>query len=170
MQRDPERRIVVGRVAGVYGVQGWVKLRSYTDPMEGLLAFETVQLGRADAWRPARIAEGRPHGRGLIGRFDGCEDRDAAALLVGSEIAVARSQLAPVGPDEVYWADLVGLVVENEAGETLGRVERLIETGAHDVLVVQGERERLIPFVRGEIVTDIDLERGRLRVAWEADY
>jgi 16S rRNA processing protein RimM len=170
MVTDPERRIVVGRIAGVYGVRGWVKLRSFTEPPEGLLAFGSVQLGAADEWRPGRLVEGKPHGRGLIGRFDGCEDRDGAALLVGSEIAVARSQLAPVGPDEVYWADLIGLVVENEAGETLGRVERLIETGAHDVLVVRGERERLIPFVRGEIVKNIDLQDGRLLVAWEADY
>jgi len=163
-------RVIVGRVAGVYGVRGWHKLRSFTDPPEGLLDFQPVEIDRDGHWQQIRIAESRRHGRGLVGRFDGCEDRDAAARLVGCEIAVGRSQLPPLGPDEVYWVDLAGLLVENEAGETLGRVERLIETGAHDVLVVQGDRERLIPYVRGEIVREIDLEHGRMLVSWEADY
>lgn len=166
----PGERVIVGRVAGLYGVRGWLKLRSFTDPPEGLLDFQPVEIGRDGHWRQIRIAESRPHGRGLVGRFDGCEDRDAAARLVGSEISVARSQLRPLEPDEVYWVDLVGLLVENEAGETLGRIERLIETGANDVLVVQGDRERLIPYVRGEIVRDIDLEHGRMLVSWDADY
>lgn len=171
MSTDADQRVVIGRVAGVYGVRGWVKLRSFTEPREGLLEFRSVELGEAGRWRPATLAEARPHGRGLIGRFEHCDDRDAAAGLVGSEIAVSRGQLPALAPGEVYWVDLIGLTVENETGETLGRVERLMETGAHDVLVVQSEnRERLIPYVRGEIVKDIDLARGRMLVAWEADY
>ena len=170
MTTDPDRLVGIGRVAGVFGVRGWVKLRSYTVPPDGLLDFRSVRIGSEGRWRSATLAESRLHGRGMVGRFEGCEDRDAAAKLVGCEIAVARSQLPPTGPEEVYWVDLVGLAVENEAGETLGRIERLIETGAHDVLVVQGDRERLIPYVRGAVVKDVDLARGRVLVSWEADY
>ena len=165
-----DRRIVIGRVSGLSGVRGWVKLFSYTDPRANLLDFCDVELGHEGRWRPARLAEGRPHGKTLIGRFEGTEDRDQAAGLVGLEIAVRREQLPPAEQGDVYWADLVGLEVTNLRGESLGNVDHLIETGAHDVLVVTGDRERLIPFARPQVVIEIDQEHGRILVDWEKDY
>lgn len=167
---ENDRRIVIGEVAGLYGVRGWVKLHSFTEPRANLLGFETVELGRRGEWRPGRLVEGRPHGKGLIGRFDGIEDRDQAAALMGDEIAVMRSQLPETDDETVYWVDLIGLEVVNLAGEILGTVERLIETGGNDVLVVDGDRERLIPYLKGTVVRDIDRSVGRLLVDWDKDY
>jgi 16S rRNA processing protein RimM len=167
---ERDTRIIVGEVVGVFGVRGWVKLHSFTDPRTNIFEFDEIELGRDGAWWPARLVEGRCHGKGLIGRFDGIDDRDHAAGLMGNEIAVWRSQLPPTAGDDVYWIDLIGLEVVNAADETLGTVERLIETGANDVLVVSGETERLIPFVRGEVVREIDRSRKRIVVDWEKDY
>lgn len=170
MPADKERRVIVGRVVGLFGVRGWVKLHSFTVPRTNLLGFADVEIGQEGEWRPARIEEGREQGKGLIGRFDGVEDRDEAARLMGCDISVRRSQLPDTDEEEFYWIDLIGLDVINEAGEKLGTVERLIETGANDVLVLGGERERLIPYVKGSVVKKVDRSAGRIVVDWEKDY
>jgi 16S rRNA processing protein RimM len=165
-----DRRIVIGRISGLFGVRGWVKLFSYTDPMTNLLEFSELQLGSGGKWRPAVLAEGRSQGKTLVGRFEGVTDRDQAAGLVGADIAIRRDQLPEPKADEVYWTDLIGLAVVNVHGEALGTVDRLLETGANDVLVLRGDRERLVPFVRGAVVKDIDQEAGRITVDWDRDY
>lgn len=170
MSKSQERRIRVGRISGLFGVKGWVKLYSYTEPRQALLEYDPLMLGENEDLRPARLAEARVHGKGLIACFEGIEDRDQAAALVGMELSVLRSQLPEMDPGEVYWVDLIGLAVVNVKGEMLGTVERMLETGANDVIVVTGERERLIPFVREQVVKQIDLAAGRIVVDWERDY
>ena len=135
-----------------------------------MLGYANLELGHGESWRKASLVEGRKQGKKLVGRFEGSHDREAAAALVGVEIAVRRSELPEPDEAEFYWVDLIGLGVTNTDGESLGSVDRLIETGAHDVLVVSGDRERLIPFVTGEIVKDVDLDAGRILVDWSAEY
>lgn len=169
MPSRADRRIVIGRVSGLSGLRGWVKLFSYTDPRSNLLNYREVELGQEGEWRQARLIEGRPQGKTLIGRFEGVEDRDQAAELLDQEIAVRRGQL-PEESGGVYWTDLIGLEVINVRDESLGTVDHLIETGANDVMVLSGERERLIPFVRNTVVKEIDQDRGYILVDWEKDY
>lgn len=164
------RRVVLGKVSGLFGVRGWVKLWSFTDPVQNLLDYPDLELGRAGQWRSARLVEGKTHGDGLVGRFEGCDDRDAAAALVGLELAVARERLPALAPGEYYWADLVGLEVITRAGEFLGRVEQMMATGANDVMVVAGERERLVPFIPGRFVDEVDLAGGRIVVDWDPAF
>lgn len=161
-------RVVLGRIAGVFGVKGWVKVMSETEPREAILDYRPWLIGPDAVSR--RVAEGKRHGKGLIVRLEGCEDRDRAAELVGKEIAVTRGQLPPPQPDEFYWIDLEGLAVHTIEGVGLGRVERLFSTGVNDVLVVQGERERLLPFAWGDVVKDVDFELGRILVDWDPDF
>lgn len=162
--------VVLGQIAGLFGVRGWVKLRSFTDPRSGILDYHPLHLAGTDGWRPLTLEQGQPHGQGLLAKFIGIDDRDAAAALVGRELAIRRGQLPPTLPGEYYWTDLEGLRVITPDGVELGRVERLFETGANDVLVVTGERERLIPFVRDRVVKQIDLARGVLQVDWDPDF
>jgi len=103
-------------------------------------------------------------------RLAGCADRDQAQLLIGCEIGIRRDQLPTLQPGEYFWNDLIGLQVLNLEGEDFGQVDHLLETGANDVLVVKGERERLIPFVMKQVIVEIDLEQGRIRVDWDKDY
>jgi len=160
---DTERRVVLGTIAGVYGVKGWIRVRSATEPRERM-------LGRRGDWRERALEEGRGHGGGVIAKLAGVDDRDAAAALVGAEIAVPRSRLPAGAPDEYYWVDLVGLEVVTEQGVALGRIEGLLATGANDVLVVRNGRERLIPFLRDSVIRSVDVEKGVLRVDWDPDF
>lgn len=164
--------VILGRISGVYGVRGWVRIFSYTDPREALLDYGPWRVrvaGHAGDWRTVTVAEGRRHGKSVIARLEGYADRDRAAELVGAEIAVAAEALPAPGEGRYYWRDLEGLAVLHRDGTALGRVDYVMETGAHDVLVVAGERERLVPFVPGEVVLDVDLAAGVIRVDWEWD-
>ncbi|MGQ9685192.1 MAG: ribosome maturation factor RimM [Thiobacillaceae bacterium] len=161
--------VVMGRIAAPYGVKGWVKVQPYTEYLDSLLDYPVWRLGSSGAWRSYRVLDGRPHGRFLLAELEGVGDRDVAERLRGMDVAVARDELPEPGEDEYYWDDLIGLEVVNVSGLSLGRVEGLLETGAHDVLRVVGERERLIPFT-APIVLEVDPSARRIRVDWEAEY
>jgi 16S rRNA processing protein RimM len=161
--------VVMGRIAGAFGVKGWVKVQPFTGSVDSLLGYPVWWLGRAGAWSERKLCEGTAHGRVLIAHLAGCEDRESAAVLKGAEVAVPREQLPRSAQGEYYWADLIGLEVANREGVPLGRVVRLIETGANQVLVLGGDRERLIPFIE-PVVMAVDLASGRLTVDWEADF
>jgi 16S rRNA processing protein RimM len=154
----------------VYGVRGWVRVFSYTQPRDNIVHYRPWYLNRAGEWQEHELAEGRQHGKGVVARLAGCEDRDEASQLIGAEIGVRRKQLPAAQPGEYYWSDLQGLKVVTLQGELLGSVGHLLETGANDVLVVKGERESLIPFVLGQVVDEVDLERGEIRVDWDKGF
>ncbi|MDE2195804.1 MAG: ribosome maturation factor RimM [Gammaproteobacteria bacterium] len=170
MSEKAARRIILGKVVGLFGIKGWVKLLSWTEPREQIIEYRPWQLLLEGEWRERAVAEGRAHGKSVIVRFEGVTDRDQAAVLLGAEIAVRRDQLAATRPGEYYWADLVGLEVRLADGRVLGRVADLMETGANDVLVVEGERQRLIPFIRGQVIKDVDLDAGLIRVDWDPEF
>ncbi len=152
-------------------MRGWVRVYSYTQPRENIVRYRPWLLRReGGAWREAEVIDGRAHGKGVVARLAECGDRDQAQLLMGCEIGIRREQLPALAPDEFYWNDLIGLRVINTGGEDLGTVEQMLETGANDVLVVRGERERLIPFVMKQVVVEVDLEQGLIRVDWDRDF
>lgn len=169
MSEPQDKPIVMGEIAGVYGVRGWVRVRSYTEPKDNLLRYRSWALGGDPEPRSVTLKEGRPHGPGLIARLEGIENRDAAARLLGRKIMVPRAAL-PEAPGEFYWADLEGMQVVTTDGKKLGVVDHLLETGANDVLVVRGERERLIPFVRPDVVAAVDRQKGQLIVDWDPEF
>lgn len=168
------RRVTLGRVAGVYGVQGWVKVYSYTDPPENILKYRRWWLSHGDGYQ-AELIDGRQQGRGVVAQLSDAQgqaivDRDQAAALIGAEIQVEREALPKLRKDQFYWIDLLGLKVENTEGQLLGTVDDVTSNGAQDVLVVQGETQRLIPFVRPQIVKDVDLAQQRIVCDWQADW
>jgi 16S rRNA processing protein RimM len=170
MGENGEKLVELGRITGLFGVRGWVKVFSGTQPRDDILGYPTWYLLLKDRWVPAVPEEGRSHGKGIVAKIKGFDDRDQAMELLEAAIAVPRSQLPEAGEGEYYWTDLIGLAVVTTEGVDLGRVAELFETGANDVIVVAGERERLIPFLQGSVVTDIDLEAGRLTVDWDPDF
>ncbi len=163
-------RVILGRISGFYGVRGWVKVFSYTKPIANILNYSSWQLCQHERWQTVSLCEGKIHGKGIIARLDSIHDRDEAARLLGADIAVEREQLPSTYNGEYYWADLIGLTVVNHEGVTLGQVDHLLETGANDVLVVKGERERLIPFLPEHVILDVDLVQHLLHVDWDADF
>jgi 16S rRNA processing protein RimM len=159
----------MGRVAAPFGVKGWVRIQVFTEALDSLLDYPTWWVGRDGDWHERQVEEADVHGRALVARLAGCDDREAAAALAGAQVAVTRGALPEPEAGEYYWRDLQGLRVANLQGEELGTVSHLLETGAHDVLVVEGDRERLIPFVDAYVV-EVDLARGELVVDWGADF
>lgn len=142
---------------------------SYTDPREAVLNYGRWLLSGKNGWREATVAEGKRHGKTVIVRIEGYDERDAAAGLIGTEIGVPRDELPETGDDQYYWSDLEGLRVVDREGAVLGKVDYLLETGANDVMVVKGEQERLIPFVIDKVVLGVDLAKGEISVDWEWD-
>ena len=136
--------------------------------MEAILQYQPWLLG--EDRKPVKIVDGRKQGKGMAALLPGFEDREQAVSLVGQQIFVRRDQLPATDEDEYYWSDLEGLEVKTTHGELLGRVERLMETGANDVLVIRGNREHLVPFIQGQYVTRVDLEDGLIEVDWDPEF
>jgi len=161
--------MTMGRISAPFGVKGWVKVQPNTAEPRNLLDYKTWWVEYDGDWREIAVAEARVHGRVVVAKLEGCEDRDAAAALRGKLVAVPRAALPGTKRGEYYWADLIGLAVVNGAGQALGRVTGVLQTGSNDVLVVAGERERLIPFIE-DVIRDVDVTAGTMRVEWGADY
>jgi 16S rRNA processing protein RimM len=165
----------MGRVIGPYGVQGWIKARTFTAAPNGLLAYRAWWLATSDdLWREFTVLEARVHADAMVARLEGLNRREEAAPWRGASIGVPRVSLPALAAGEVYWADLVGLSVINRSGVALGRVGSVMETGAHPVLrVTAGGRgddgERLIPLAPA-YVDAIDVAGGRIVVDWQPDY
>jgi 16S rRNA processing protein RimM len=170
MEDNRHDRILVGRISGLFGVKGWIKAFSYTEPRANIVRYSPWHLLCAGGERVIEVASGRCHGEAVVAKLQDVDDRDAAALLVGADIEVGYQQLERLPIGEYYWAQLLGLEVIDVQGRALGVVDHLLRTGANDVLVVEGDRQRLIPFVQGAIVKDIDLAAGVMRVDWAPDY
>nr|VFK14760.1 MAG: 16S rRNA processing protein RimM [Candidatus Kentron sp. LPFa] len=166
------KEIVIGRISTVYGVHGWVKVRSFTVPIENVLDYSPWELRFPDGKRQSEVAvaEGRRYKEGCLARFASHSNRDAALRLVGADIIITRDRLPPTGEGEYYWEDLIGCRVITQSGADLGCVKKLMETGANDVLVVMGERERLIPFVSNDVILAVDLPDRTIRVDWDAEF
>jgi len=162
-------RVIIGRISGVYGVAGWVKVFSYTRPKENIFNYSPWLIGTQGVWQKKALQEASVHGKGLIARLDGVTDREAARAVMGSDIAVYRTQLPPLPEGEYYWCDLIGRKVVNLEGDELGEVTEVQETGANDVLIVEGHGRHLIPVVMDRVIREVDLAAGRILVDWDAD-
>lgn len=169
------RRVTLGRVAGVFGVKGWVKVVSNTRPADNLLKYPQWWLGANEGYL-ATLVDAKAQVNGIIAQLSGRDgqpitDRDIAARLVGKDISIDRAELPPAPPGSYYWADLIGMVVVSGQDEPLGTVTAMMENGVQDVLVLNdGTVERLIPFVQGPIILKVDLETRRIVADWSPDY
>ena len=161
------RWIELGRVSGVHGVRGGLKVESWTRPKAAIADHAAWHLG--DERRPFRLARVERRNERPVVFLEGVEDRDTAEALVGKSISVTRNELPEPDAGSWYWADLEGLAVRTVDGIELGTVRRLVETGAHDVMVIDGDRERLVPFAVGPVVRKVDLDTGNIVVDWHPD-
>jgi 16S rRNA processing protein RimM len=171
MAARDEQKLILGKIVGLFGIEGWVKLESYSEPRTRIFKYSPWFVGAADAVVEYANVKGRAQGKGIVAHLPGVDNRDAAAALIGAEIRILRSALPKPKRGEYYWIDLEGLDVFNLEGVAFGKVSHLFSTGANDVLVVRdGERETLVPFVTEQFVKEVDIDGGRIVVDWDADF
>jgi 16S rRNA processing protein RimM len=167
----PQGMILLGRVHGAFGIRGELKLESFTDPATAIFRYQPWLLRDAQGReRELTGARGRETAKGLVATFPGVDDRDVAEALRGAELFAPRSVLPPPKPGEYYWVDLEGLRVVNVEGVDFGTVSHLFSTGANDVLVARGDRERMIPFLEPDYIRSVDFDAGVVTVDWDADF
>jgi 16S rRNA processing protein RimM len=172
--------VVLGRISGVYGIKGWLKVWSFTDPLEGILAYPAWHLKTATGWEVREIDAGRRQGKGVVVHLPGCDDRDQAQRFLQAAIAVPRAALPELDDGEYYWSELEGLRVRARLADgttvLLGCVDHLMETGANDVLVVHAcegsldQRERLIPWIPQQVILAVDRAQRELLVDWDPEF
>jgi 16S rRNA processing protein RimM len=161
--------VIMGRIVAPYGIYGWLKIQPDTEMLDGLLDYPDWWLGREGQWQKYEVETARVHSNTLLVKLKGVTDRDAAFALKGRQVAVPREQLPEPEENAYYWSDLIGLQVKNLQDVDLGKVAELFETGANDVMLVKGERERLLPFI-AQVVLDVNLDAGTMLVDWDAEF
>jgi 16S rRNA processing protein RimM len=159
----------MGRIAAPFGIKGWVKVQPFSEDPGTLMDFESWRVGRGEQQAQYSVEAIQDHGKALVAKLVGIDDRDAAYALRGQEISVAKSELPPPEEGEFYWSDLIGLKVVNREGVNLGTVDSLMESGTNDLLVVKGARDHLIPFIEA-FVGKVDVAGGTIEVDWGEDY
>lgn len=177
---DASGLVVIGKITSVYGVKGWVKIHSYTEPMENFMGYQSCYLDQGDQWQPVEFEAVKRHGKGLVALIEGVNDREVARGYCQRDIAIPVTEMPVLGKDDFYWHQLKGLKVftTNETGDEqlLGEVQEMMETGANDVLVIKkchgsiDKRERLIPWVPEQVIKTVDIEAGLIRVEWDAEF
>lgn len=170
MNKPEKATLTLGLIGKTYGVQGWLKIYTYTQPEDSLLQYQPWYLISETDKEKSIIVElekTKRHGNGFIVKFAGINSPEQARLLTGKKINVLRSQLPKLKKDEYYWFDLVGLTIINKNGQLLGKVIYLLETGSNDVLVIKGDKEFAIPYLVGDVIKHIDLDKQEILVDWE---
>ena len=168
---DNERRILLGRIVGAFGIRGQIKIESWTEPRDAIFRYQPWILRDVQgSEREFQGARGKESGKHLVATFPDVTDRDVVEAMRGTDIYVLRSALPPPKAGEFYWIDLEGFRVVNVDGVDFGTVSHLFSTGANDVLFVRGDRERMVPFVEPDFVKSIDFEGGLITVDWDPDF
>lgn len=167
---EPDDVIVIGRFARTYGVQGWIKLISFTEPSDNILTYTNWLIRhQQQAWKPFEVEEVKCHGQGIIAKISGFDTPETVKYYTNAEVGIRRDDFPSLDPETVYLCDLPGYQVNNQSGEFLGTVESVFHSGAHDILNVKDQAHYLIPFVRDEFIIELDKIARRMTVAWASD-
>jgi len=171
MQTPSDDTVVrLGKIVGAFGVKGWVKVESFTSERLAIFDYKPWLIWLGNKWCTQTVLNGRDQGKGLIAHLQGIDDRDEAQALAGCPVGVYRDQLPTLTAGEYYWLDLIGLEVITVDAVSLGKISYLLETGANDVMVVQGERERWLPWLLDSVVKKVDLDKRVVHVDWDPEF
>lgn len=169
--------ITLGKLTSAYGVRGWVKVYSFTQPMDAILEYSPWYVRGLEGIKPMNVLRGRSHGDGMVASLEGVETREQAHSLRGLEVCVPKHLLPKLEAGEYYWHELIGLQVINVQGQNLGKIVDMMSAGsANDVMIVRGDansidqEERLIPYVVDQYVLSVALDLGQIQVDWLPEY
>lgn len=170
MDENKDELIELGNISGAFGIQGWVKVFSHTSPRIQITDYRKWLVKQQGDESEYRVLRGRVQGKSIVAQLEGVDDRNQSEALIGAVIYVRQSQLEKLDEGEYYWSDLIGLQVVNLEGVDLGHVDWLFETGNNDVMVVAGDKERFIPYIKDNFVKSIDLDAKQIIVDWDPDF
>lgn len=162
-------QVVIGKFGKTFGVRGWIKIHSFATPKEDILKFVPWQIKKNNQFQDIQIESSKIHHQHIVAKLKDVDDIDAAKLYTNLNIFIDRALLPKLKKNEYYWNDLVGLKVINKENVELGTIDHLFATGANDVMVVKGSRERLIPYIKN-VVMNIDLENKVIIVDWDKNF
>lgn len=169
--------ILLGKISGVHGIKGWVKVFSYTSPRVKITEYSQWYMkgSKDQSWKPLELIEGKIQGKNIIARLDGVNHRDEAEALVGTEIAIHKDQLEVLAENEYFWKDLIGLSVETISGEKLGQIDWIFNTGSNDVIIVKDNdsadlKEHLLPYLFDDVIKSVDIENSLMIVDWDPEF
>lgn len=166
---NTDSRILIGQVSGCFGVKGWLKVFSYCQPRENITTYKSWIIGG----KLYKSVESKKNGKLIIAKLKGINDKETAANLMGQDIEIEQEQLPQLEPNHYYWHDLIGLHVSNTQGVDFGKIKSLLETGANDVIIINGDKERLIPFIADgsehQTIIKVDLDKQTMVVDWHED-
>ena len=162
--------IVIGRFGRPHGVKGSVTVNSFTEPRDNILSYTDWHVSLNNTWQPIKLLSAQNYNKTIVAQIEGYPEREDVAELTNAEIAVHQEQLAPLAPGEYYWYQLIGMNVVNQQGQSFGAVTEVLPTGANDVLIVQGEKRHLIPYLPGQFIIDIDDNQRVITVDWDLDF
>jgi 16S rRNA processing protein RimM len=169
-QNTPDEKfVIVGRLGRPHGIQGWMRIISFTEPEESILNYPEWFIARGDLWEPIELEEYKLQSGMILVKFPGCDNPEQARLYTNANIAITRDQLPSLDENDFYWTDLEGLTVINKQGAELGVIDHLFATGSNDVMVVKGVVEHLVPYIK-HVILEVDLKNKRMLVDWEEDF
>lgn len=167
---DTDEYVIVGCLGSSHGIKGWSKIQSFTDPAENIIQYKTLYFLVDDEWQELAIEQRKCHGKHVLLKLKESDTPEQARTYTGIKIAIKKDQLLPLQQGTYYWADLEGCSVYTINGQSLGIVDHLLGTGANDILVIKGDRERLVPFVQDKFVTEVDIANKKIVVDWDPEF
>jgi len=164
-----EKKLLVGKINGFFGVQGWIKIFSYTEPRKNILEYQPWYFVDKGTYKAIEMTTGREQSKTIVAHVKGIDNRDQAGQLIGKSLYIDKDQLPELDYDEHYWHELVGFRVINKNGVDLGVVDYLVVTGSNNVLVTKGDKEHWIPYIDPYLVT-VDKQNRLISVDWDENF
>ena len=168
---EDDKKIYLGKITGVHGIKGWLKIQSFSSPPENILNYPSWIIDNQGEEDFYSIEQGRKQNKKIVVKLENIDDRNTAESLINSKILILRSDLPKLSNENYYWSDLVGLSVLNSEETVIGKIESLIETGANDVMVIITLKDEriLIPFVMHEIIKEVNVELNYIKIDWSIE-
>lgn len=163
------KRLLIGKINGLFGVQGWVKIFSHAHPRKNILTYKPWHINVNGQWTTLEIIKGREQSKTIVAQIKGVNDRDQAKSYIGMDIYIERAQLPKLPKGEYYWDELTGLSVINKEGFVLGDVSYLVDTGSNSVMVIKGEKEHWVPYIEPFLIS-IDMDNRQILVDWDENF
>ena len=167
---NQEPWVIIGRFGRPHGIKGFVTVHSFTEPRDNIMRYTDWHAFIDNKWQPLKLLNAEVQNKSIITQIEGYPERETVARLTNIEIAVQQEQLVELESGDYYWHQLIGMDVVNSKGEPFGKVTEIIPTGSNDVLVVQGEKRHLIPYLPGQFVLEVNSSQQLITVDWDMDF